>query len=140
MSACSREDEDDIVDAEIVDLEKKKELRKYYVKGQAVPHSSESNGFVSAWQVYVIEVSVKHGPKHIVYRRYNQFHNLSQILEERYPIEAGYIDIKDRTLPTLPGEQKYNELVSQPGFFLFFCGRDTACESNNEFASMAVCN
>lgn len=28
---CSREDEDDIVDAEIVDLEKRKELRKYYV-------------------------------------------------------------------------------------------------------------
>jgi neutrophil factor 4 len=79
------EDENDIVVAEIVDLEKKKELRKYYV--------------------YVIEVTVKYGPKHVIYRRYNQFHNLSQILEERFPIEAGSIDVKDRTLPTLPGKK-----------------------------------
>ncbi|XP_062508255.1 neutrophil cytosol factor 4-like [Corticium candelabrum] len=79
-----RGEEDEIVDVEIVDLEKKRELRKYYV--------------------YVIEVSVKRGPKYIVYRRYNQFHNLHQVLDERYPIEAGHIDAKDRVLPNLPGK------------------------------------
>lgn len=71
-----------------------------YVNMHAVSTSMWTD---AVWQVYVVEVSVKCGPKHIIYRRYNQFHNLSQVLDERYPIEAGHIDIKDRTLPSLPG-------------------------------------
>eukprot|EP00118_Oscarella_pearsei_P005527 m.25473 g.25473 ORF g.25473 m.25473 type:complete len:464 (+) comp28814_c0_seq1:479-1870(+) len=75
-------DLEDVVNVDIVDIEKRREMQKYYV--------------------YVIEVTLRSKRRYIVYRRYNQFNNLCNNLEERFPIEAGQISSKDRVLPSLP--------------------------------------
>ncbi|XP_065826186.1 neutrophil cytosol factor 4-like [Oscarella lobularis] len=76
------DEDDDVIDVDIVDIEKRREMQKYYV--------------------YVIEVTLRSKKRYIIYRRYNQFHNLGSNLEERFPIEAGYISAKERVLPSLP--------------------------------------
>lgn len=69
---------------EIIDVEKRKGLSNYYA--------------------YIIIVTRSDGSKYIIHRRYSQFHEMHSHLEDRFPIEAGAISAKDRTLPSLPGK------------------------------------
>ena len=66
-----------------MDVEKRKGLSNYYL--------------------YIMVVSRRNGQKYTIQRRYREFNDLQTRLEERFPIEAGSIHPKDRTLPTLPG-------------------------------------
>ena len=43
------------------------------------------------------------GYKYIIYRRYRQFNELESLLDDRFVIDAGSVNIKDRILPDLPG-------------------------------------
>ena len=54
-------------------------------------------------QAYLIAVTCKNNSRYVIYRRYSDFREMNSHLEERFPIEAGAISAKDRTLPTLPG-------------------------------------
>ena len=54
-------------------------------------------------QAYLIAVTCRDNSRYVIYRRYQDFHDMHSHLEERFPIEAGAISAKDRTLPTLPG-------------------------------------
>ena len=58
---------------------------------------------LSLFQAYLIAVTCKDNSRYVIYRRYSDFHEMHSHLEERFPIEAGAISAKDRTLPTLPG-------------------------------------
>ena len=58
---------------------------------------------LSLSQAYLIAVTCKDNSRYVIYRRYSDFHEMHSHLEERFPIEAGAISAKDRTLPTLPG-------------------------------------
>lgn len=72
------------VKVEIVDVEKRRGISKYYL--------------------YVMVVTRSNGQTYTIRRRYRQFNDLLARLEERFLIEAGSISSKDRSLPTLPGE------------------------------------
>eukprot|EP00731_Ephydatia_muelleri_P028537 Em0020g181a len=72
------------VSLEIVDVEKRKGLTKYYV--------------------YIIRVARKDGSKYVICRSFNQFTDMQSHLEERFVVEAGTMNPKDRTLPNLPSK------------------------------------
>ena len=55
-------------------------------------------------QAYVIDVTLSDGCKYTVFRRFNEFHDVNQKLEERFPVDAGYFNYGQRTLPELPGK------------------------------------
>ena len=59
--------------------------------------------FFSLFQAYLIAVTCRDNSRYVIYRRYKDFNEMHSHLEERFPIEAGAISAKDRTLPTLPG-------------------------------------
>ena len=63
-----------------------------------LPHYS------STAQAYVVEITLSDGSKYTVFRRFNEFHDLNQKLEERFPVDAGYFNYGQRTLPEMPGK------------------------------------
>lgn len=67
---------------EIIDVEKRKGLSKYYA--------------------YVVQVTLKNGESYTVFRRFREFNDLNQKLEDRFPVEAGYFNYAERKLPELP--------------------------------------
>ena len=67
---------------EVRDAEKRKGLSKYYA--------------------YSVEVELNNGTKYFIFRRYKEFHDLNQRLEDRFPVDAGYFNKEERTLPELP--------------------------------------
>jgi neutrophil factor 4 len=69
---------------EIVGVEKRKGISKYYV--------------------YVIQVTCRDGSHYTINRRYRQFDELQRLLDQRFPVEAGELNPKERILPTLPGK------------------------------------
>ena len=64
-------------------------------------------------QLYILKVSCRDGSTYFIYRRYRQFDEIQNALEKRFPIEAGAIKAKDRTLPFLPSECMYT-VVRKP--------------------------
>ena len=52
----------------------------------------------------MIDVTLSDGSKYTVFRRFNEFHDMNQKLEERFPVDAGYFNYGQRTLPELPGK------------------------------------
>ena len=69
---------------EIVDVEKRKGLTKYYV--------------------YILRVTRKDGSKYVICRSFSQFTDMQSHLEERFVVEAGAMNPKDRVLPNLPSK------------------------------------
>lgn len=64
----------------------------------------EKKGFIDYF-MFVIEVKTKGGSKYLIYRRYREFFNLHQILEERYcPQDPDRPGPNTCVLPTLPGK------------------------------------
>ena len=54
-------------------------------------------------QVYVIKVTCRDGSHYLIFRRYRQFDEMQKHLEQRFPVEAGDFNQKERILPNLPG-------------------------------------
>ena len=91
----------------IVDVEKVKGLSNYYVSVvtddsvcASLTHTTHTHTHT---QLYIVQVTCKNRSSYAIRRRYRQFDDLQNSLEKRFPIEAGDIRSKDRTLPTLPG-------------------------------------
>lgn len=55
-------------------------------------------------QAYVVQVTLSDGSKYSTFRRYSEFHDMNQKLEERFPVDAGYFNYGQRTLPEMPGK------------------------------------
>ena len=109
---CRQGDSSPAVSLVIVDVEKVKGLSNYYVSVYVVTASLltviHCDKFINPpphthTQLYIIQVTCKNGNLYTIRRRYRQFDDLHNCLEKRFPIEAGAIRSKDRTLPTLPG-------------------------------------
>ena len=55
-------------------------------------------------QAYVIDITLSDDSKYTVFRRFNEFHDMNQKLEERFPVDAGYFNYGQRTLPEVPAK------------------------------------
>ncbi|XP_015205029.2 SH3 and PX domain-containing protein 2B isoform X1 [Lepisosteus oculatus] len=54
--------------------------------------------------VYIIKVSWSDGSTEIIYRRYSKFFDLQMELLDKFPVEGGQKDPKQRIIPFLPGK------------------------------------
>lgn len=54
--------------------------------------------------MYIIQVTCRDGSKYTINRRYRQFNEMQRLLDQRFPVEAGEFNPKERILPTLPGK------------------------------------
>ncbi|XP_028937188.1 SH3 and PX domain-containing protein 2A isoform X2 [Ornithorhynchus anatinus] len=73
-----------VLDATVVDVEKRRNPSKHYV--------------------YIINVSWSDSTSQIIYRRYSKFFDLQMQLLDKFPIEGGQKDPKQRIIPFLPGK------------------------------------
>ncbi|MGH0118947.1 UNVERIFIED_CONTAM: hypothetical protein FKN15_002735 [Acipenser sinensis] len=55
-------------------------------------------------QVYIIQVSWSDGSTENIYRRYSKFFDLQMELLDKFPVEGGQKDPKQRIIPFLPGK------------------------------------
>uniref|UniRef100_A0A4W4ERV6 SH3 and PX domains 2B n=1 Tax=Electrophorus electricus TaxID=8005 RepID=A0A4W4ERV6_ELEEL len=54
--------------------------------------------------VYIIKVSWSDGSNEVIYRRYSKFFDLQMELLDKFPVEGGQKDPKQRIIPFLPGK------------------------------------
>ncbi|XP_077205747.1 SH3 and PX domain-containing protein 2A isoform X2 [Paroedura picta] len=73
-----------VLDANVVDVEKRRNPSKHYV--------------------YIIKVTWSDSTCHTIYRRYSKFFDLQMQLLDKFPIEGGQKDPKQRIIPFLPGK------------------------------------
>ncbi|XP_034631765.1 SH3 and PX domain-containing protein 2A [Trachemys scripta elegans] len=73
-----------VLDANVVDVEKRRNPSKHYV--------------------YIINVTWSDSTSQIIYRRYSKFFDLQMQLLDKFPIEGGQKDPKQRIIPFLPGK------------------------------------
>ncbi|XP_015275615.1 PREDICTED: SH3 and PX domain-containing protein 2A isoform X2 [Gekko japonicus] len=73
-----------VLDANVVDVEKRRNPSKHYV--------------------YIIKVTWSDSACHTIYRRYSKFFDLQMQLLDKFPIEGGQKDPKQRIIPFLPGK------------------------------------
>ncbi|XP_030132210.4 SH3 and PX domain-containing protein 2A isoform X4 [Taeniopygia guttata] len=73
-----------VLDANVVDVEKRRNPSKHYV--------------------YIINVTWSDLTSQIIYRRYSKFFDLQMQLLDKFPIEGGQKDPKQRIIPFLPGK------------------------------------
>ncbi|XP_061492072.1 SH3 and PX domain-containing protein 2A isoform X2 [Rhineura floridana] len=73
-----------VLDANVVDVEKRRNPSKHYV--------------------YIIKVTWSDSSCQTIYRRYSKFFDLQMQLLDKFPIEGGQKDPKKRIIPFLPGK------------------------------------
>uniref|UniRef100_A0A8C8RCH6 SH3 and PX domain-containing protein 2A n=1 Tax=Pelusios castaneus TaxID=367368 RepID=A0A8C8RCH6_9SAUR len=73
-----------VLDANVVDVEKRRNPSKHYV--------------------YIINVTWSDSTSQIIYRRYSKFFDLQMQLLDKFPLEGGQKDPKQRIIPFLPGK------------------------------------
>ncbi|XP_066456980.1 SH3 and PX domain-containing protein 2A isoform X2 [Eleutherodactylus coqui] len=73
-----------VVDVCVQDVQKRRNPSKHYV--------------------YIIKVSWLDSTQHVIYRRYSKFFDLQMQVLDKFPIEAGQKDPKQRIIPFLPGK------------------------------------
>ncbi|XP_033881064.3 SH3 and PX domain-containing protein 2A-like isoform X1 [Acipenser ruthenus] len=73
-----------VLDAKVVHVEKRRNPSKHYV--------------------YVINVTYSDSTSHAIYRRYSTFFDLQMQILDKFPIEGGQKDPKQRIIPFLPGK------------------------------------
>ena len=73
-----------VQDATVVDVEKRRSPSKHYV--------------------YIINVTWSDSTSQTIYRRYSKFFDLQMQLLDKFPIEGGQKDPKQRIIPFLPGK------------------------------------
>ncbi|XP_019358306.1 PREDICTED: SH3 and PX domain-containing protein 2A isoform X1 [Gavialis gangeticus] len=73
-----------VLDVHVVDVEKRRNPSKHYV--------------------YIINVMWSDSTSQIIYRRYSKFFDLQMQLLDKFPIEGGQKDPKQRIIPFLPGK------------------------------------
>ncbi|XP_048361215.1 SH3 and PX domain-containing protein 2A isoform X3 [Sphaerodactylus townsendi] len=73
-----------LLDANVVDVEKRRNPSKHYV--------------------YIIKVTWSDSTCQTIYRRYSKFFDLQMQLLDKFPIEGGQKDPKQRIIPFLPGK------------------------------------
>ncbi|XP_060624307.1 SH3 and PX domain-containing protein 2A isoform X2 [Anolis sagrei] len=73
-----------VLDANVVDVEKRRSPSKHYV--------------------YIIKVTWSDSTCQTIYRRYSKFFDLQMQLLDKFPIEGGQKDPKQRIIPFLPGK------------------------------------
>lgn len=72
-----------VQEATVVDVEKRRNPSKHYV--------------------YIINVTWSDSTSQTIYRRYSKFFDLQMQLLDKFPIEGGQKDPKQRIIPFLPG-------------------------------------
>ncbi|XP_068062284.1 SH3 and PX domain-containing protein 2B isoform X2 [Anomalospiza imberbis] len=55
-------------------------------------------------QVYIIKVTWSNGATEVIYRRYSKFFDLQMQMLDKFPMEGGQKDPKQRIIPFLPGK------------------------------------
>ncbi|KAJ8402757.1 hypothetical protein AAFF_G00364290 [Aldrovandia affinis] len=73
-----------VQDVKVVDVEKRRNPSKHYV--------------------YLINVTYSDSSSHVIYRRYSTFFDLQMLILDKFPIEGGQKDPKQRIIPFLPGK------------------------------------
>ncbi|XP_075697209.1 SH3 and PX domain-containing protein 2A isoform X2 [Rhinoderma darwinii] len=73
-----------VVDVCVQDVQKRRNPSKHYV--------------------YIIKVTWLDSTQHVIYRRYSKFFDLQMQVLDKFPIEAGQKDPKQRIIPFLPGK------------------------------------
>ncbi|KAG5830913.1 hypothetical protein ANANG_G00298280 [Anguilla anguilla] len=73
-----------VQDVKVVDVEKRRNPSKHYV--------------------YLINVTYSDASSHVIYRRYSTFFDLQMQILDKFPIEGGQKDPKQRIIPFLPGK------------------------------------
>ncbi|XP_066549678.1 SH3 and PX domain-containing protein 2A isoform X2 [Amia ocellicauda] len=73
-----------VVDVKVVDVEKRRNPSKHYV--------------------YLLNVTYSDSTSQIIYRRYSKFFDLQMQILDKFPIEGGQKDPKQRIIPFLPGK------------------------------------
>ncbi|XP_067393143.1 SH3 and PX domain-containing protein 2A isoform X1 [Emydura macquarii macquarii] len=73
-----------VLDANVVDVEKRRNPSKHYV--------------------YIINVTWSDSTSQTIYRRYSKFFDLQMQLLDKFPLEGGQKDPKQRIIPFLPGK------------------------------------
>lgn len=73
-----------VQDVKVVDVEKRRNPSKHYV--------------------YLINVTYSDSSSHVIYRRYSTFFDLQMQILDKFPIEGGQKDPKQRIIPFLPGK------------------------------------
>ncbi|KAG8551513.1 hypothetical protein GDO81_004142 [Engystomops pustulosus] len=73
-----------VVDVCVQDVQKRRNPSKHYV--------------------YIIKVTWSDSTQHVIYRRYSKFFDLQMQVLDKFPIEAGQKDPKQRIIPFLPGK------------------------------------
>ncbi|XP_039632081.1 SH3 and PX domain-containing protein 2B isoform X1 [Polypterus senegalus] len=73
-----------ILEVNVQDVQKRRNPNKHYV--------------------YIIKVTWSDGTTQVIYRRYSKFFNLQMELLDKFPVEGGQKDPKQRIIPFLPGK------------------------------------
>ncbi|XP_072257053.1 SH3 and PX domain-containing protein 2B isoform X2 [Pyxicephalus adspersus] len=73
-----------IVQVHVQDVQKRRSPNKHYV--------------------YIINVTWSNGSSEVIYRRYSKFFDLQMQLLDKFPVEGGQKDPKQRIIPFLPGK------------------------------------
>ena len=82
-------------------------------------------------QLYVVQVTCRNGSQYTIFRRYRQFDEMQRLLEQRFPVEAGEFNQKERVLPHLPGKVVCRAVPAHPLVFLFLLvWRQCVCSGN----------
>uniref|UniRef100_A0A8B9YVB2 SH3 and PX domains 2B n=1 Tax=Buteo japonicus TaxID=224669 RepID=A0A8B9YVB2_9AVES len=63
-----------------------------------------SDFFLCSLQVYIIKVTWSNGSTEVIYRRYSKFFDLQMQMLDKFPMEGGQKDPKQRIIPFLPGK------------------------------------
>ncbi|NWR04501.1 SPD2B protein, partial [Paradoxornis webbianus] len=73
-----------IAEVKVLDVQKRRIPNKHYV--------------------YIIKVSWSNGATEVIYRRYSKFFDLQMQMLDKFPMEGGQKDPKQRIIPFLPGK------------------------------------
>ncbi|XP_074248597.1 SH3 and PX domain-containing protein 2A-like isoform X2 [Saimiri boliviensis] len=104
-----------VQDATVVDVEKRRNPSKHYrLSLMMLPRlvlNSCAQAILPHWlskmlglQVYIINVTWSDSTSQTIYRRYSKFFDLQMQLLDKFPIEGGQKDPKQRIIPFLPGK------------------------------------
>uniref|UniRef100_A0A8C0ZHN6 SH3 and PX domain-containing protein 2B n=1 Tax=Cyanistes caeruleus TaxID=156563 RepID=A0A8C0ZHN6_CYACU len=72
------------------------------LEGRGISTSREETAQV--FQVYIIKVTWSNGATEVIYRRYSKFFDLQMQMLDKFPMEGGQKDPKQRIIPFLPGK------------------------------------
>ncbi|CAB1343663.1 unnamed protein product [Coregonus sp. 'balchen'] len=87
-----------VLEVNVVDVQKRRNPSKHYV--------------------YLINVTYSDSTSHVIYRRYSKFFDLQMQILDKFPVEGGQKDPKNRIIPFLPGEhanmyREHTALINQ---------------------------